>query len=82
MILLDLLGLRLWTGTWPRVCQFNISSNESCDLLKAELPALHGILDVHILNLRDKIIGAGIAIVILVGAVDVMVYLKKTTMYK
>ena len=48
-----------------------------CHVLKAELPAFHCIFDVHILHLGNEVKGAGIAVVILVGAVQVMVDLKK-----
>ena len=52
--------------------------NRSKIVLKAELPAFHCIFDVHILHLGNEVKGAGIAVVILVGAVQVMVDLKKT----
>ena len=46
-------------------------------LLETKLSALHGVFDVHILHLSDKVKGARIAVVILVGAVQVMVDLKE-----
>lgn len=47
-------------------------------VLETKLTALHGVSDVHILHLGDEVKGTRIAVVILVGAVQVMVDLKKT----
>ena len=49
-----------------------------CHVLETKLSALHGVFDVHIFHLGDEVKGARIAVVILVGAVQVMVDLEKT----